>query len=129
MGKNDHQPVPDPVQKPDFAMTQKEPVQDTDELQQKAAMAGTRGPVPVNVEKSNPDLICLTSYVSQLQGGLNAVLDKLKTMTIRRETDYQDVIQLRVNLKLTIRAVERLAKGKSLGALGLPGEEEWKETL
>jgi len=29
------------------------------------------------------------------------------------------------NLKLTITAVDRLAHGKSFGALGLPGEEEW----
>lgn len=33
--------------------------------------------------------------------------------------------KLEKHLKATIRAVERLAKGKSLGTLGLPSEEEW----
>lgn len=35
------------------------------------------------------------------------------------------VLELKAKLKETIRAVEKLAKGKSLGALGLPTEESW----
>lgn len=38
-----------------------------------------------------------------------------------------NVLELQAKLKETIRAVERLAKGKSLGALGLPTEESWNQ--
>lgn len=39
------------------------------------------------------------------------------------------ISELKAKLRQTIKAVEKLAKGKSLGALGLPSEEEWDHPL
>ena len=58
-------------------------------------------------EKTNPvenELQKLSSQVNQLEGR---------------------VLELQTKLKETIVSVEKLAKGKSLGALGLPPLEAW----
>jgi hypothetical protein len=43
----------------------------------------------------------------------------------RLNQSEENVLELQTKLKETIRAVEKLAKGKSIGALGLPTEESW----
>ncbi len=108
MGKNDHNPVPDPVQKSQFD-------------------SPTPHPASEKVDRIVLDFQLLTSKVARLDGGLKAALDGIRNNSMLMERHYGEIVQLRTNLMLTIRAIERLAKGKSLGALGLPGEEEWKE--
>ena len=109
-------PVSDPVQKSQFDSPTPRPALRPDQELFKQPV----DPTPKTVR-------LLTSKVSQLEGGLRAALDGIRDNSILRERHYAEIVQLRTNLMLTIRAIERLAKGKSLGALGLPGEEEWKE--
>lgn len=79
------------------------------------------------VDRTSTDLQLLTSKVSNLKGAVKSCLDGLEAAHDGLQHQFNEIRQLCTNLKLTIRAVERLAKGKSLGALGLPGEEEWKD--
>jgi hypothetical protein len=124
MEKNDHEPVPDPVQKTpvNVPIPPTWPNKEANLFREK-------------VERTSADLQLLISRVSQLEGGLTSALGCIRQINTDQEKDYghsltmvMKLAQLQSNLKLTIQAVEKLAKGKSLGALGLPGEEEWKET-
>ncbi|KKK80862.1 hypothetical protein LCGC14_2819260 [marine sediment metagenome] len=54
-----------------------------------------------------------------------ACLSGLKNTATLRERDIREIGELQRKLKETIVAVEKLAKGKSLGALGLPPLESW----
>ena len=80
-------------------------------------------------EPPKPKPIPITGDINDRIQDLASRVSKLEAS--RRTTQSavganQDaVLQLQDLLKLTIEGVIRLAKGKSLGALGLPGPEEW----
>lgn len=96
MGMNDHVPVPDP--KPKFPGYTKK-VEEWEALLKE---------LTTRIEKVERKAE-LRATVDHFNFGLGDHFAELKT-----------------KLKETIKAVEKLAKGKSLGALGLPAEEDWK---
>lgn len=64
----------------------------------------------------------LNDRVAKLEGSQKLTAEAL----VESISDLQNQLLLTIRMvKDTIRAVERLAKGKSLGALGLPMEEQW----
>lgn len=63
------------------------------------------------LEKDVEYILVVRAYADQLARQVSGLQDQL-SLTIRM-------------VKETIRAVERLAKGKSLGTLGLPTKEQW----
>jgi len=64
----------------------------------------------------------LADRIRELEEELKATVQ----VTARAYGDLQDQLLLTIRMvKDTIRAVERLAKGKSLGTLGLPSKEQW----
>jgi hypothetical protein len=66
--------------------------------------------------------------VTELQTKFKELEDQMKTGANLTLGEAYAVCEVKTKLKETIRAVEKLAKGKSLGCLGLPAEESWQKS-
>ena len=71
----------------------------------------------------------LDTRLGQVEGNITAIFESLRVDAARRERLDADYRQVKRVLKITISAIERLAKGKSLGALGLPSQEDWDSNI
>jgi hypothetical protein len=63
--------------------------------------------------------------IAQLEEKVSTCLNSIITLSQGKETLAFHMLEFQTKLKETIRAVERLATGHSIGCLGLPTEESW----
>lgn len=82
--------------------------------------------VAAKVDKQEAQILNLNSRLTKLEEEVERNSRCIKGYASAIPNLGTEIMQLRAKLKETIRAVERLAKGKSLGTLGLPTEESWE---
>lgn len=137
MGHNDHLPVPDPT--PKLGTHGTPPGCYPVRMKEFVAEKGIPSTAALQEITSR-----LAALEDQMKGVMAIVYRNDRTTSLERHAielgelrKYTDacllgwdkhnnrIIQLEAKLKETIRGVEKLAQGKSLGALGLPTEESW----
>lgn len=72
-----------------------------------------------------PQIVTPRAEIEDLQGQVALAEGQRDALMRLIELNREHTELVSKLLKLTIQSVERLAKGKSLGALGLPGPEDW----
>lgn len=138
MGKNDHQPVPDPV--PNFLHKlpggkTRQPLSTPETPRVHIPPKTLRDLSEANAQlesleadgyTSANNFIQVTERLNQLERGRERHDAQAVTMFDSITRVSLAIVRLQRLLRQTVRGVERLSQGHSKGNLGLPTDEDWK---